>query len=138
VTFRPPPSCSRATSSEEAAVAHWAYPGIADKVAAMVLLGDPLHLPSAVYSVDLGNRHYGQLLLSLAFDPLSLRFRDRISGGHPRVRSYCLPHDPVCGFNPLDRHPSTHLEYRNNPPGAHGGPGVLDLAVDFVLQAVRG
>jgi hypothetical protein len=123
--------------SEGAAVAHWAYPKVESRITAMVLLGDPLHDPRARYDVDLGNEHYGQLMISLALDPPRLRFKDRIPAGAARVRSFCLPHDQVCGFNPFDRQPSAHLTYRDNSPGPKQ-MGVLDCAAEFIIRSITG
>jgi hypothetical protein len=122
--------------SEGAAVAHWAYPEVSDRVAGVVLLGDPLRLPSTRYDVDLGAAGDGQLVGWLELDPLSLRFRDRISDGGRNVRSYCLPHDQVCGFNLFDGHRDTHLDYRANTAPERGGERVLDRAADFLMSSL--
>jgi hypothetical protein len=123
--------------SEGAAIAHWAYPEIESRITAMVLLGDPLHDPRANYAVDLGNRHHGQLTISLALDPLRFRFKDRIPAGAARVRSFCLPHDQVCGLNPFDREPSAHIRYRENSPGPDH-LGLLDRAAEFIVRSITG
>jgi membrane protein YdbS with pleckstrin-like domain len=51
----------------------------------------------------------------------------------PRIRSYCLPHDYVCGMNLLDRHPNTHTTYRDNPVAPGFSLGVLDRAAEFIV-----
>jgi hypothetical protein len=122
--------------SEGAAVAHWAYPEIARKVDAVVLLGDPLHVASAPYDEDLGNAPPGQMVVWLALEHPSLNGGDPIHQSAQRVRSYCLPHDQVCGFSFFDRHHDTHLEYRHNPPAGPGGDSVLDLAASFVTDSL--
>ena len=53
------------------------------------------------------------------------------------MRSYCLPHDQVCDWNPLDRQPDAHLDYRLNLPLWASGPGVLDLAAGFMTGRVE-
>ncbi len=118
--------------SEGAAVTHWAYAEVATKVAAVVLLGDPLHLPGATYNETLSQNGYGQIVVWLAFDPFTLSFHDRIVSGVRNVKSYCLPHDQVCDSDPLDAHSNTHLDYRLNEPSEGGGRGVLDRAAAFV------
>jgi hypothetical protein len=125
-----------AGQSEGAAVAHWAYPDIIGRVAAIVLMGDPLRM-AADYDEDLGAVGIGMLSPWMSFDLRTVRLRDRIGPGQGRVRSYCLPHDRVCAFNPFDLRPSAHLDYRRNPRGSRGGSGVLDRAADFVLALVR-
>lgn len=122
--------------SEGAAVAHWAYPAVSDRVSGVVLLGDPLRLPATRYGVDFGAGGIGQLVGWLELDPLSLRVRDRIGDGGRNLRSYCLPHDHVCGFDPLDGHRDTHLDYRANPAPERASERVLDLAADFLIHSL--
>jgi hypothetical protein len=122
--------------SEGAAVAHWAYPDIAARVVAVVLTGDPLRV-GGDYDEDLGAVGIGMLSAWMSFDFKAVRMHDRMGKGSGRVRSYCLPHDRVCAFNPFDLGSSSHLDYRHNPPGAHGGKGVLDRAADFILARMK-
>ncbi len=122
--------------SEGAALTHLTLPRIPSSVVAVVLLGDPLHLGSAAYDVDLGPTSNGALLpwMGLSVDLSARRWADPVPADlAAKVRSYCLTHDRVCGMNLLDLHPSTHVTYRNNPEVPGHGRGVLDLAVDFII-----
>jgi len=125
--------------SEGAAAAHLAFPRIAHQVAATVLLGDPLHLSSAVYDENLGPAPNGVLVpwVGLGIDLSRLTWTDPVPRAlASKVRSYCLPHDHVCGLDVFDRHPDAHLDYRRNPVVSGSGTRLLDLAVDFILASV--
>jgi len=122
--------------SEGAGLAHLAFPHIAERVQAIVLLGDPLHLSSAPYNENLGPTSNGSLLpwMGLGIDLERRTWADPVRPGlSSRIRSYCLPHDHVCSQDFFDRQRSAHLEYRKNPVVAGSGQGVLDLAVDFIV-----
>lgn len=125
--------------SEGGAIVHWAYPQIARWIEAAVLLGDPLHIPSAGYNEPAAAGGRGQLdaWLGRGFGIGPLRAPDPISQADGvRVKSYCLPHDQVCDWNPFDPHPDAHLDYRLNLPLWASGPGVLDLAARFITGRV--
>jgi Cutinase len=125
--------------SEGAALAHLAAARIANGVDAIVLLGDPLHLSSGTYDEDMGPAPNGALVPWMGMG-LGLHrggWADPVTAvAAPRVRSYCLPHDYVCGMTLLDRHPNTHTTYRYNPVAPGSGLGVLDRAVDFIVSRV--
>jgi Cutinase len=127
--------------SEGAALAHLAAGRIATGVDAVVLLGDPLHLRSGTYDEDMGPAPNGALVpwMGLGLDLSRRGWADPVTAvAAPKVRSYCLPHDYVCGMNLLDRHPNTHTTYRDNPVAPGSSLGVLDRAVDFIVSRVGG
>jgi hypothetical protein len=127
--------------SEGAAIVHWAYPRIVRWSSAAILLGDALHVAPASYDDPAATGGRGQLAAwmgqGIGIGPV--RTPDIIPpDGGVLVRSYCLPHDQVCDWNPVDRHPDTHLDYRLNAPLWLAGPGVLDLAERFISSLVAG
>ena len=127
--------------SEGAGLAHLAFPRIAERVQAIVLLGDPLHIRSAPYNENLGTTSNGSLVpwMGMGIDLGRRTWADPVLPARSsRIRSYCLPHDHVCSQDFFDRQRSAHLEYRNNPIAAGSGQGVLDLAVDFVVARLGG
>ena len=122
--------------SEGAGLAHLAFPRIAEWVQATVLLGDPLHLSTAVYDENLGPSSNGSLVpwMGMGIDLGMRTWADPVPPGvAARIRSYCLPHDHVCSQDFFDRQRSAHVNYRHNPVVGGLGQGVLDLAVDFVV-----
>lgn len=125
--------------SEGAALAHLAIPRIAASVRATVLLGDPLHFSSAPYNENLGPAPHGSLVPVMGFgiDVSRRTWVDPVpSGLASKVRSYCLPHDHVCGQDLFDRQASAHLDYRDNRAVSRSARGVLDLAVDFIVASL--
>lgn len=127
--------------SQGAALAHLAIPRIAASVRATVLLGDPLHFSSAPYNENLGPAPNGSLVPVMGFGiDLSRRtWVDPVpSGLATKIKSYCLPHDYVCGQDLFDRQASAHLDYRRNRAVSHSSRGVLDLAVDFIVASLGG
>lgn len=127
--------------SEGAALAHLAIPRIAASVRATVLLGDPLHLSSAPYNENLGPTPNGSLVPVMGFgiDVSRWTWVDPVpSGLASKIRSYCLPHDHVCGQDLFDRQTSAHLDYRDNRAVSGSSRGVLDLAVDFIVARLSG
>lgn len=127
--------------SEGAAIVHWAYPRIVRWLSAAILLGDALHLAPASYDDPAAIGGRGQLTawMGQGFSIGSIRTPDTIPSDDATVlRSYCLPHDQVCDWNPFDPHADTHLDYRLNAPLWPAGPGVLDLAARFITSRVGG
>jgi len=127
--------------SEGAALTHLALPRVAERVEAVVLLGDPLHLSSAPYNENLGQTSDGELVpwMGMGIDVARRTWADPVPPSTaPRIRSYCFTHDHVCSHYLIDRQPSAHLDYRNNPVATGSDRGVLDQAVDFIVGRLGG
>src|SRR5262249_26443409 len=95
--------------SEGAALTHLALPRVAERVEAVVLLGDPLHLSSAPYNENLGQTSDGELVpwMGMGIDVARRTWADPVPPSTaPRIRSYCFTHDHVCSHYLIDRQPS--------------------------------
>jgi Cutinase len=119
-----------AGQSEGAAIVHWAYPRIASRVDGVVLFGDPLRMPGARYDRPLGAvgpPSLGTFVVLMDSDPRAAQLVDPIPPQARGVQSFCLPADPICGFNPT--YPGSHLSYRNDR-------ALLDSAAAFVTTTI--
>jgi hypothetical protein len=117
--------------SEGAAVVHLALPSIGGQLAGAVLLADPARLAASPYDV-IRSTHDGILARVLLgrWTGLLGTPRDVVPASMTaRVRSYCLPTDPVCDPSPATElqgvFGGVHTSYRDNPDG------VADMAAGF-------
>jgi cutinase len=114
-------------------------PNTLTQVSAFVFLGDPMHYANTAYDRQSSDPHdsdgYG--VTTLYINPWG-GVPDKVpSNDSPRIASYCLPKDPVCGnfhvdpFNPLGAfNADTHGYYADSDPQRNRG--VPDKAAQFV------
>jgi hypothetical protein len=121
--------------SQGAAVLHLALPGLGDRFAAAVLLADPLRVARGPCD-DLATPH-GGILANVLLGPLGGLgpAREVIPESMAaRVRSFCLPGDPVCEADLAAlrgrRRGDVHTSYRLNRES------IADRAADFAAACL--
>jgi hypothetical protein len=124
--------------SEGAGVLHLSAPRLSQRVAAVVLLADPIRVAGAAY--DAGVTTANGLLARPLLGPTAGAVRDDVPPVMAgRFWSYCLVDDPVCDTAPLDfvsgvvkklAGSDVHTSYRNHPD-------VMERAARFAAAAAQ-